>query len=62
MLATGADGSQTTKPLTQLGITEINLRTDATLPPFADGSQITGQTTFVRGGVGLAAWRGRSGL
>ena len=39
------------KSLTQLGITEINLRTDATLISFADGSQITGQTTFTMGGV-----------
>ncbi len=51
VMVTNADGSQTAKTLTLLGITEINLKTDATLITFADGSQITGQTTFVMGGV-----------
>ena len=51
VMVTNADGAQTAKTLAQLNITEINLRTDATLISFADGSQITGQTTFTMGGV-----------
>jgi hypothetical protein len=51
VMVTNADGSQTAKTLGQLNITEINLKTDATLITFADGSQITGQTTFTMGGV-----------
>ena len=45
------DSSGNMVPETQLGITEINLRTDATLISYADGSQITGQTTFTMGGI-----------
>ena len=51
VMVTNADGSQTAKTLAQLNITEINLKTDATLISFADGSQVTGQTTFTMGGV-----------
>ncbi len=51
VLVKKADGSTEAKTLTQLGITEITLKTDATLITFADGSQITGQTTFTMGGV-----------
>ena len=51
VMVTNADGSQTARTLAQLGITEITLKTDATLISFADGSQITGQTTFTMGGV-----------
>ena len=46
-----ADGSQTAKTFAQLNITEINLRTDATLITFADGAQITGLTMVTMGGV-----------
>ena len=53
---TDADGSQTAKTLAQLGITEITLKTDATLITFAEGSQITGQTTVVMDG---SPWRRR---
>ena len=51
VMVTNADGSQTAKTLGELGITEIDLKTDATLITFADGSQITGQTNFTMGGV-----------
>jgi len=50
VLVTAADGSTSTKTLAQLGITEIDLRADATKVVLQDGSQITGQTTFVMGG------------
>ena len=53
---TDADGSQTAKTLAQLGFTEITLKTDATLITFAEGSQITGQTTVVMDG---SPWRRR---
>lgn len=51
VMVTNADGTKTAKTLAQLNITEINLKTDATLISFADGSQVTGQTTFTMGGV-----------
>ncbi|WP_166507188.1 DUF4214 domain-containing protein [Frigidibacter mobilis] len=51
VLVTGADGSTSTKTLAQLGITAIDLRADATKVVLQDGSQITGQTTFVMGGI-----------
>lgn len=48
VMVTQGDGSQLAQTLTQLGITEISLRTDATQINFDDGSQITGQTTFTQ--------------
>lgn len=52
VMVTNADGSQTGKTMTQLGITETTLKTDAMLISFADGSQITEQTKFTMGYVG----------
>ena len=51
VMVTNADGTTTAKTLTELGITEIDLRPDATNIELPDGSVITGQTTFVRNGV-----------
>lgn len=51
VMVTNADVSQTAMTLAQLGITQINLKTDAIEIRFADGSVITGQSTFVRNGV-----------
>lgn len=48
LLVTEDDGSTTVKTLTQLGITEIDLTADATHIELADGSVITGQSTFKR--------------
>ena len=51
VLVTNADGSTTVKTLTELCITEINLRADTTHVELPDGSVIDGQATFVMGGV-----------
>ena len=51
VMVTNADGTTTAKTLTELGITEINLKPDATHIELPDGSVITGQTTFLRNGV-----------
>ena len=48
LLVTNDDGSTTTRTLTELGITEIDLTADATNVELSDGSVITGQTTFKR--------------
>ncbi|MCP4318481.1 MAG: hypothetical protein GY789_21300, partial [Hyphomicrobiales bacterium] len=48
MIVTNDDGSTTSKTLTELGITSINLTADSTHVELADGSVITGQTTFTR--------------
>lgn len=48
---TNPDGTVTAKTLAQLGITEIDLRPDATHIELPDGSLITGKTTFQMGGV-----------
>jgi Ca2+-binding RTX toxin-like protein len=45
---TNADGSTSVYTLAQLGITSINLKGDMTDVKYADGSEITGQTTFTR--------------
>ena len=45
---TNADGSASAYTLEQLGITSINLKADLTDVKYADGSEITGQTTFTR--------------
>ena len=55
VMVTEADGSQTAKTLSQLGITEINLRTDAT-GIRVDGSAITRRR---RWGARGAPTRGR---
>ncbi|SER84990.1 hypothetical protein SAMN05421798_1372, partial [Pseudovibrio axinellae] len=46
VLVTNADGSQTVKTLTELGITELGLRADASNIELSDGSIITGKATF----------------
>lgn len=43
-MVTNADGSQTAMTLAQLGITQINLKTDATEIGFVDGSVTTGKS------------------
>lgn len=48
VMVTKADGSTEVKTLADLGITSINLTADATQITLPDGSQITGQTTFMR--------------
>ena len=48
LLVTQADGSQIVQTLTQAGITEINLKADQTNIQYADGSAVTGQTSFTR--------------
>jgi acyl-coenzyme A thioesterase PaaI-like protein len=48
---TNADGTRVAKTLTQLGITEIDLRPDTTQVALPDGSRITGQASFVIGGA-----------
>jgi trimeric autotransporter adhesin len=57
VMVTNADGSQTAKTLAQLGITSINLKADLTDVKYADGSEVTGQTTFTRsdGSTGTVA-------
>jgi trimeric autotransporter adhesin len=45
---TNADGSTSVMTLAQAGITSINLKADQTNVHYADGSAITGQTTFTR--------------
>jgi trimeric autotransporter adhesin len=52
-----SDGSQTAKTLTELCITSINLKADLTDVKYADGSEVTGQTTFTRsdGSTGTVA-------
>ncbi len=51
---TNADGTTNVMTLAQAGITAINLKADLTNVQYADGSAITGQTTFTRsnGSVG----------
>jgi hypothetical protein len=51
VLVTNADGTTTAQTLAQLGITEINLLPDTTKITLPDGSEITGQSTFVLSGV-----------
>jgi trimeric autotransporter adhesin len=48
VMVTNADGWQTAKTLTQLGITQVNLKADLTHIQYSDGSEVTGQTTFTR--------------
>jgi hypothetical protein len=48
VLVTNADGTQSVRTLTDLGITSIDLSADATQIVLPDGSVITGQTTFTR--------------
>ncbi|WP_173006101.1 DUF4214 domain-containing protein [Labrenzia sp. THAF82] len=48
VLVTLADGSTVAKTLVELGITAIDLTADATNIELADGSVITGKTTFTR--------------
>ena len=48
VLVTNADGSQTARTLTELGIREIGLLGDATHIALPDGSVITGQASFTR--------------
>ncbi len=57
VLVTKADGSTEVKTLAQLGITEINLKPDATRIVLPDGSVINGQSRFTRsnGTTGIAA-------
>ncbi len=50
-MVTNAAGTQTAMTLVQLGIAQINLKTDATEIGFVDGSVITGQSTFVKNGL-----------
>ena len=45
---TNADGTTSVVTLAQAGITAINLKADLTSIDYADGSMITGQTTFTR--------------
>jgi len=47
-MVTLADGSTVSKTLAELGITENDLTADATNIELADGSVITGKTTFTR--------------
>ena len=49
VLVTKADGGSEVKTLAELNITEIDLTGDATRIELADGSMITGQTSFTRG-------------
>jgi acyl-coenzyme A thioesterase PaaI-like protein len=49
-MRTNADGSLSAVTLASLNITQINLTQDATQIALPDGSQITGQATFVMGG------------
>ncbi|MEP3427970.1 MAG: DUF4214 domain-containing protein [Hyphomicrobiales bacterium] len=57
VMVTGADGTQSAKTLTELGIQSINLEVDRTGLEYADGSSIDGETTFTRtdGSTGRAA-------
>jgi hemolysin D len=57
VLVTNADGTTTLETLDQLGITSINLTSDTKTTTLADGSQISGETTFTRsdGSTGTAA-------
>ncbi|WP_306140799.1 DUF4214 domain-containing protein [Roseibium sp. MMSF_3412] len=48
LMVTLADGSIVSKTLAELGITELDLTADATNIELADGSVITGKTTFTR--------------
>jgi hypothetical protein len=48
VMVTNADGTTTARSLGQLGITEIDLRPDATHIELPDGSVITGKTTFTQ--------------
>ena len=51
VMVTGANGALTAMTLAELGITQINLTEDTTHIEMPDGSVITGQGTFVMGGV-----------
>ena len=51
VMKTNADGSLSAVTLASLGITQINLTEDTTHIELPDGSVITGQGTFVMGGV-----------
>ncbi|SHL38223.1 hypothetical protein SAMN05444159_5752 [Bradyrhizobium lablabi] len=57
VLVTNADGTTTFETLTQLGITSINLTTDNNKNVLADGSVISGQSTYTKadGTTGAAA-------
>ncbi|MES0207312.1 beta strand repeat-containing protein [Mesorhizobium australicum] len=48
VMVTNADGTTTVETLAQAGITSINLTGDATNIQYADGSAITGETTFTK--------------
>ena len=50
VMVTDDHGTQSAQSLSSLGITEIDLKTNATEIHFADGSEITGQTTFTING------------
>jgi acyl-coenzyme A thioesterase PaaI-like protein len=51
MMVTNADGSRTAETLTVLGIMEVDLRPDTTQVALPGGSRITGQASFVIGGL-----------
>jgi acyl-coenzyme A thioesterase PaaI-like protein len=51
VMKTNPDGSLTAVTLASLGITQMNLTEDTTHIEMPDGSAITGQGTFVMGGV-----------
>jgi hypothetical protein len=57
VLVTNADGTATFETMAELGITAINLTTDNTDDVLADGSSITGETTYTKtdGSTGTAA-------
>ncbi|KYG21651.1 hypothetical protein SE92_16435 [Bradyrhizobium sp. AT1] len=57
VLVTNADGTTTLKTLAELGIASINLTTDNYQNVLADGSTISGRTTYTRtdGSTGTAA-------
>ncbi|PBB89540.1 hypothetical protein CK215_26825 [Mesorhizobium sp. WSM3864] len=48
VMVTNADGTTTVETLAQAGITSINLTADTTDIQYADGSAITGETTFTK--------------
>jgi len=57
LMLTNADGTTTVETLDQAGITSINLEANTTYINYADGSAITGETTFTKsdGTTGTAA-------
>jgi len=57
VMVTNADGTSTAHTLTDLGITSINLKADLTNITYADGSKISGETTFTKsdGSTGTVA-------